>query len=65
MGDDRTFLREAINVLGFFLQVRPRDEQREVGVDVTRGLEHPVELVLHVLPKGVTKRLDYHASSNV
>ena len=54
--DDRALLREALDVRGFLLQERQRDEQREVRVLVARRLEHVVERALHVLPERVAPR---------
>ena len=65
MRDDRAFLGEALDVLGLLLQVAQRNEQREVGVLVAGGLEHPVEQPLHVLPERVAPRLDDHAAADV
>ena len=62
--DDRALLREALDVRGFLLQERQRDEQREVRVLVARRLEHVVERALHVLPERVAPRLDDHAAAH-
>ncbi len=62
--DDRALLREPFDVLGFLLEERLRDEQREVGVLVARGLEHAVEHALDVFPDRVAPRLDHHAAAH-
>ncbi len=62
--DDRALLREALDVRGFLLQERQRDEQRKVGVLVARRLEHVVEGPLHVLPERVAPRPDDHAAAH-
>ena len=59
---DRQLRREALDVLGFLLQEAERDEQREVGVDVTGLLEAPVERRLDILPEGVAVGPDDHAA---
>ena len=62
---DGAFLGEPFDVLRLFLQEAHRDEQREVGVLVARGLEHRVELALDVLPDRKAPRLDDHAAADV
>ena len=64
MGDDGTFLGEAIDVRGFLLNVANRNEEREVGVHMAGLLEHRVEVALDVLPEGVAPRLDDHAAAD-
>ena len=61
---DGALLREALHVLGFLLEIRERDEEREVGVLVAGLLEHPVEDALHPLPDGVAMGLDHHAAAH-
>ena len=62
--DDGAFLGEAFDMLRLLLEIRQRDEEREVGVLVTGLLEHPVEDRLHPLPHRVAERLDDHASAD-
>ena len=64
MGDHCAFLGESVDVLGFLFKKPLRDEEREVGVSVAGGLEHPVEHPLKVLPERATPRFDDHAASN-
>ena len=64
VGDDGTFLGEAIDVRGFLLNVANRNEEREVGVHMAGLLEHRVEVALDVLPEGVAPRLDDHAAAD-
>ena len=64
VGDDGTFLGEAVDVRGFLLDIADRNEEREVGVHVAGLLEHRVEVALDVLPQGVTPRLDNHAAAD-
>ena len=58
------FFRESFDVLGLFLEKALGDEDGEVGVDVTRGLEAAVEISLHILPDGVAPGLDDHAATH-
>ena len=62
--DDGALLRETLDVRGFLLEERQRDEQREVRVHVARRLEHVVEGALHVLPERVAPRPDDHAAAH-
>jgi hypothetical protein len=64
MRDDGAFLRETLDMVGFLLQERQRDEQREVGIAVARFLEHAVQRPLHVLPDRVPPWLDDHAATH-
>ena len=63
VSDDRAFLREPLDVLGFLLEEALGDEQRKVGVLVPGGLEHAVEDALDVFPDGVAPGLDHHATA--
>ena len=65
MRDDRAFLGETLDVLGFLFEIAERDEEREVGVLVAGRLEHLVELRLHLFPDAVAPRLDDHAAAHV
>ena len=58
------FLGEPFHMLGFPAQERFGDEQREIGVHVSRFLEHLVKLVLHLLPDGIAIGLDDHAAAD-
>ncbi len=58
------FGREALDVLRLLRQEALGNEQREIGVEMTRRLEHLVQGRLHVLPDGVTGRADDHASAD-
>ena len=64
MRDDGAFLGEALDVFRLLLEIRQRDEEREVGVLVAGLLEHPIEDRLHPLPHRVAERLDDHASAD-
>ena len=64
VGDNRAFLGEAGSVLFFLGEVRKRNEQREIGVDVAGGLETVVQLALHLLPNGVAVGFDDHATAH-
>ena len=60
VGDHRQLRRETLDVLGLALQVALRDQQREVGVDVTGLLDPPVDVGLQQLPHPVSVRADHH-----
>ena len=63
MGHDGAFLGKALYVLGFTAQERFGDEKREISVLMPGGLEHIVQLTLHLFPDGIAVRLDYHTPS--
>ena len=65
IGDHRALLGKSFHVLGLFLEEAERDEEGKVGVDVTRRLEHRVELALHIFPDPPAPRLDDHAAADV
>ena len=62
-GDPRDLRIEALDVVRLLLQVRLRDEQREVHVLVTGALDHVVERALDVLPQRKAVRTDDHAAA--
>jgi hypothetical protein len=62
VGDDRQLRRETLDVLGLALQVARRDQQREVGVEVTGLLDAPVDVGLQQLPHPVSVGADYHCA---
>ena len=63
--DHRALGGETLGVLGLFLEIRQRDEQREIGVLVAGRLEHHVKLALDQLPDAVAPRLDHHAPAGL
>ena len=64
VSDHGALLGEALHVLGLAAEERLGDEQGEIGVLVAGGLEHGVELALHLLPDGIAVGLDYHAAAH-
>ena len=64
MRHDGAFFGETFDVCGLLLKIAQRYKKREVGIAVTRGLEHPIEDRLHPLPQGIAPRFDDHAASN-
>ena len=64
MGDYRALLRKTFDVLRLAAEERFRNEKREIGIDVPRLLEHPVKLLLHLLPDCISVGLDHHTSPN-
>ena len=63
MRDERDFLGEPLNVLGFLGEEAHRDEQGEVGVAVPARAEHVVERALHQLPDAIAMWTDHHAAA--
>ena len=62
MGDHGALGREALDMLRLPLQKGVRDEEREIGIDVSGPLERVVEVSLHGLPDRVARRPDDHAA---
>src|SRR4051794_4242130 len=65
MSHDRTLFGESFDMFRLLLHVTQRNEEREVSVAMTGGLEHGVERPLHLFPDAVTPGLDHHASANL
>ena len=62
--DDRALGREALNVLSLLLEIRRGDQQREIGIDVSRLFKSLVELGLDDLPHGIAGGTDDHAAAH-
>src|ERR1035438_5268871 len=62
-GHPRDLRVEALDVVRLLLQVRLRDEEREVHVLVAGALDHVVERPLDVLPQRIAVRTDDHATA--
>ena len=62
MRHHRALLREPLYMLGLPAQERLGDKKREIGIDMPRLLEHPVKHIMHLLPDGITIRLDDHTA---
>ena len=60
VGDDRDLGREPLDMVGLALEQAHRDQQREVDVLVSGGLDPIVERTLGVLPDRVAVGLDDH-----
>src|SRR5690606_28554011 len=60
----RGLRRKSLYVLGLLLQEALRDEEREVRILVTRGLEHVVKRTLHAFPDTIAVGTDNHASAH-
>ncbi|OQB54976.1 MAG: hypothetical protein BWX98_02177 [Candidatus Aminicenantes bacterium ADurb.Bin147] len=58
--DPGDFRSESFDVLGFLLEEALRDEQREIGVDVTGGFDPEIQGFLDVFPNGVAVGSDDH-----
>ena len=65
MRNDRAFLGKSFDVLSFLRQITQRNEERKVGVAMSGGAEHGIELALHVFPNAVSPRPDHHAATHV
>ncbi len=65
VGDDRAFLGKAFHVRRLLREIAQRNEKREVGVLVAGGLEHRVEMPLHIFPDAVAPRPDDHAAAHL
>ena len=55
MGDHGALGREALDMLRLPLQKGVRDEEREIGIDVSGPLERVIEMPLHGLPDRVAR----------
>ena len=64
MGNHGHFFCEAFDMLGFFLEIAQRDEQRKITIVVTGFLETAVEIALHQLPCAIAPRLDDHTTAH-
>src|SRR5689334_2476520 len=64
MCDDRHFLGEAFDVLGFLGDEAHRYEDREITIIKAKRLNPIVKLTLQEFPYAVTPRLDDHAAAN-
>ena len=64
VGDHRTFLGEAFNVVGLAAEEALRNQKREVSVDMSGFLEHIVELTLHLFPDRISVGLDHHTAAH-
>ena len=65
MRNHGTFFGEAFDVLSFPGEITQRNEQRKIGVAMTRGANQRVELTLHVFPDPVAPRTNDHATAHV
>src|SRR3546814_10239872 len=61
--DDRHFLRETIDMVGFLFKEAQGNEQREIGVLDARILDRGVHHRLDAFPDAIAPRLDAHARS--
>ena len=62
MGNHSTFLGKALGMPLFFLEKGFGNKQRKIGIDMAGVLEHLVQYIPHVLPKGIAVGLYYHAA---
>jgi len=64
VGHDRQLRRESLDVLRLPMDEALRDEEREVGILVPGGLDHPVQGGDDLLPDGVPVRADDHTAAH-
>ena len=64
MRDHRHFLGKAFDMFGLALEIRQRDEDREIGVFMARRLDPVVEQALHPFPDAEAPRADHHAAAH-
>lgn len=62
--DNRALLGEPLDVLRLLFKVAYGNEKRKVGVDVPGVFKHLIKRGLHIFPKGIPPRLDYHAAAD-
>ncbi len=60
VGNDRAFLGESLDMIGFFLQETQGNEQREIGIFDTCILEHVIQYPHDVFPQSISPWLDDH-----
>ena len=58
-----SLLGKSLYVFGLAAHERLRNQQGEVGVLYVLGLEHLVQLLLHLLPDGIAVGFDDHTSA--
>jgi hypothetical protein len=63
MRDDRHFLRETIDMVGFLLKEAQGNEKREIAVLHPRILDRGVHYRLNPFPDAIAPRLDDHAAA--
>ena len=56
-------LGEALDVVGLLREERLGNEEREIGVLMSRLLEHPIQRIVHLLPDGIAVGFDDHTSA--
>ena len=64
VGHHGALLGEALDVVRLLGKERLGDEEREVGVLMSRILEHLVQSVVHLLPDGIAVGFDDHTSAH-
>ena len=57
-------LGEALDVVGLLREERLGNEEREIGVLMSRLLEHPIQRIVHLLPDGIAVGFDDHAPAD-
>ena len=57
-------LGEALYVVSLAREERLGDKEREIGILVSRLLEHLIECLVHLLPDGITIGFDHHTAAH-
>src|SRR5438309_730377 len=63
--DNGAFFGEAFDVFRFLREIAQRNEEWEIGVAMTSGTKHGIQLTLHVFPNPVTPGSNHHATAYV
>ena len=59
-----TLLCKTFHMFRFTAEERLRNQQRKIGIHVSRFLKHIVQLTLHFLPDSVSVRFDHHTATH-
>ena len=64
MGDDRHFLGEAFDMIGFLGDEGEGDEEREIAILMAGRLDAAVQLLLDQFPHAIAPGLDHHGAAH-
>ena len=64
MSDYRALFGKALDVLRFFFEIAQGNEERKIGVLVTRFFKFAIENALDIFPNAIAPRLDDHAAAH-
>src|SRR5205823_15025323 len=60
-----TLVGKAFDVVSFVRVITQRNDERKMGVEVTGGANHRVQLTLHVFPDPIAPRTNDHAPAHL